>query len=65
MLFAEWSGKTVKVYNENKRIVRSLILPKEVRAVICSGEEGSGLITITMIDGKTKVYKDNGIIYRA
>lgn len=65
MLYAEWNGKTVKVYNHAKRIVRTLIMSKDVSQVICSGEEGNGLITITMIDGKTKVYKDNGIIFRA
>ena len=64
MMFAEWSGNTVKVYRQDKIILRTIRVRHDVVGVQCSGEVGNGFIAITMANGKTDVYHDNGSIYR-
>ena len=64
MMFAEWSGRIVKVYRQDRSILRTIWVRHDVVSVQCSGEIGSGFIAITMVNGKTDVYHDNGAIYR-
>ncbi|MBO5905314.1 MAG: hypothetical protein J6Q84_02715 [Kiritimatiellae bacterium] len=64
MMFAEWSGHTVKVYRLDRTIMRTIRARYDVVSVQCSGEIGNGYIAITMVNGKTDVYHDNGTIYR-
>ncbi len=64
MMFAEWSGRTVKVYRQDRSILRVLTVRDTVVGVQCTGEIGNGFIAITMANGKTDVYHDNGSIYR-
>ena len=64
MMFAEWSGNVVKVYRQDRTILRIIRARHNVVGVQCSGEVGNGFIAITMDNGKTDVYHDNGSIYR-
>ena len=65
MMYAEWSGRTVKVYRmDTKSTLRVIHARQEVVGVQCSGTIGNGFIAITMVNGKTDVYHDNGAIYR-
>ena len=64
MLFAEWSGHIVKVYQENRQILREIRARKDVRCVQCSGEGNDGVIAITLENGKTDVYRATGQIIR-
>ena len=64
MMLAEWSGHIVKVYRQDRIILREIRAAHDVVGVQCSGEVGNGYIAITMVNGKTDVYHDNGSIYR-
>lgn len=64
MLYAEWSGKMVKVYQENKQILRQIRARRDVRCVQCSGEGNDGMIAITLDNGKTDLYRATGQIVR-
>lgn len=64
MLYAEWFGKMVKVYQENKQILRQIRARRDVRCVQCSGEGNDGMIAITLDNGKTDLYRATGQIVR-
>lgn len=64
MLYAEWTGHTVKVYNQYKQIVRQINARKDVVSVQCSGDGNDGMIAITLVNGKTDLYNATGQIVR-
>ena len=61
MLYAEWSGRTVRVYDECGQLVRTLRARFEVEGVQCSGSDvNDGRVAISMENGKTDLYRANG-----
>lgn len=65
MLYAEWSGRTVHVYDENGQLVRTLHARFEVEGVQCSGSDvNDGRVAISMENGKTDLYRVNGEVIR-
>lgn len=65
MLYAEWEGKTVRIYNENRQLLRTLHARFEVAAVQCSGSDlDDGRVAISMVNGKTDLYHAYGSAIR-
>ena len=65
MLYAEWSGKQVKVYTQYKQIVRRFNVNHDVVGVQISGDSPTdALVAIAQSNGKTDVYKTSGAIVR-
>ena len=65
MLYAEWSGRTVHVYDEYGRLVRTLHARFEVDGVQCSGSDvNDGRVAISMENGKTDLCRANGEVIR-
>lgn len=65
MMFAEWSGKMVRVNRMDTRGEHRKIFARDtVVGVQCSGDTDNGFISITMANGKTDVYHASGMIYR-
>lgn len=66
MLFAEWSGNMVKVYDENRSLQRTYHVENTVVSVQCYGEKGdhNARVAITMTNGRTRLYDGNGSLIR-
>lgn len=65
MLYAEWSGNRVTVYNQFKTLVRRINVRHDVVGVQVSGDsETDAMVAITQSNGKTDLYKSSGQIVR-
>ena len=65
MLFAEWSGNRVSVYNHHKQLVRRINVRHDVIGVQISGDsETEAMVAIAQSNGKTDLYKSSGLLVR-
>ena len=65
MLYAEWSGKQVTVYNHNKQLIRRFNARYDVVGVQISGDSPTeAMVAITMSNGRTDVFKSSGQLVR-
>ena len=65
MLYAEWSGTRVKVYNQYKQIVRTINVRYDVVGVQVSGDSPTdAMVAIAMSNGRTDLYKSSGQLVR-
>lgn len=65
MLYAEWSGTRVKVYNQYKQIVRTINVRYDVVGVQVSGDSPTdAMVAIAQSNGKTDLYKSSGQLVR-
>ena len=65
MLYAEWSGTRVKVYNQYKQIVRTIHVRYDVVGVQVSGDSPTdAMVAIAQSNGKTDLYKSSGQLVR-
>ena len=66
MLFAEWFGNMVKVYDEKRSLQRTYHVEDSVVSVQCYGEKGdqNARVAITMANGRTRLYDGNGSLIR-
>ena len=65
MLYAEWSGTRVKVYNQYKQIVRTINVRYDVVGVQISGDSpADAMVAIAQSNGKTDLYKSSGQLVR-
>ena len=65
MLYAEWSGTTAKIYNQNKQLVRVLHVKDTIVGVQVSGDSTTeGTVAIAQSNGKTWLYKTSGQLIR-
>ena len=65
MLYAEWEGKTVRIYDEKRQLIRTLRARFEVAGVQCSGTNlDDGRVAISMVNGKTDLYHAYGATIR-
>lgn len=66
MLFAEWTGKRVTVYNEYKTLQRVITVTDTVVSVQCTGDkaDADARIAITMANGKTRLYNGHATLIR-
>lgn len=65
MLYAEWSGTRVKVYNQYKQIVRTINVRYDVVGVQISGDSPTdAMVAIAQSNGKTDLYKSSGQLVR-
>ena len=65
MLFAEWSGNRVSVYNHNKQFVRRINGRHDVIGVQISGDsETEAMVSIAQSNGRTDLYKSSGQLVR-
>ena len=65
MMYAEWSGRMVEVYDERKYLVRRFHARDTVVGVQVSGfSPADGQVAITMVNGKTDLYKTDGALIR-
>ena len=65
MLYAEWSGTRVKVYNQYKQIVRTINVRYDVVGVQVPGDSPTAaMVAIAQSNGKTDLYKSSGQLVR-
>ena len=65
MLYAEWSGTRVKVYNQYKQIVRTINVRYDVVGVQISGDSSTdAMVAIAQSNGKTDLYRSSGQLVR-
>ena len=65
MLYAEWSGTRVKVYNQYKQIVRTINVRYDVVGGQVSGDSPTdAMVAIAQSNGKTDLYKSSGQLVR-
>lgn len=65
MLYAEWSGTRVKVYNQYKQLVRTINVRYDVVGVQVSGDSPTdAMVAIAQSNGKTDLYKSSGQLVR-
>ena len=65
MLYAEWSGTRVKVYNQYKQLVRTINVRYDVVGVQVSGDSPTdAMVAIAQSNGKTDLYKSSGQLLR-
>lgn len=65
MLYAEWSGTRVKIYNHNKVLVRQINVKHNVVGVQISGDsETEAMVAIAQNNGRTSLYKSSGVLVR-
>ncbi len=66
-MFAEFNGKQVTLYSDARYIMRRFNVPHNVVNVQVSGRDddiSNGSIAITMDNGRTWLYKTNGVLVR-
>lgn len=63
-MFAQFKGKNVDLYNDNRSIIRRLRVANDVVNVQVNGNGLKATIAITMKNGKTVLYKANGQVIR-
>mgnify|MGYP003334155294 CR=1 FL=1 len=65
MLYAEWSGKQVTVYNHNKQLIRRFNARYDVVGVQVSGDSPTeAMVAIAMSNGRTDIFKSSGQLVR-
>ena len=65
MLYAEWSGTRVKVYNQYKQIVRTINVRYDVVGVQISGDSPTdAMVAIAQSNGRTDLYRSSGQLVR-
>lgn len=64
MLYAEWSGKQVKIYTETRQFMRMFNARSNVIGVQCSGDGNDARIAIAMDNGKTDLFTGTGQLVR-
>ena len=65
MLYAEWSGTRVKVYNQYKQIVRTINVRYDVLGVQVSGDSPTdATVAIAQSNGRTDLYRSSGQLVR-
>lgn len=65
MLYAEWSGKQVTVYNHNKQLIRRFNARYDVVGVQVSGDSPTeAMVAIAMSNGRTDLFKSSGQLVR-
>ena len=65
MLYAEWSGTRVQVYNQYKQIVRTINVRYDVVGVQISGDSPTdATVAIAQSNGKTDLYRSSGQLVR-
>lgn len=63
-MYCEWFDKTTKLYFNNHQLLRIYHTRKPVQCASVSGEGNSALVSITMNNGHTSVYKGDGTLIR-
>ena len=65
MLYAEWSGKKVAIYNHNRQLIRQFNTRYDVVGVQVSGDSPTeAMVSIAMSNGRTDLYKSSGQLMR-
>lgn len=64
-MFAQWSGKEVRIYMSDRTLVRILRVRDAVVGVQISGESRTdATVAIAMANGHTDLYRSDGTILR-
>lgn len=65
MLIARWSGRSVEVFDEHKKLIRRLTAMKNVVGVQCSGNNvEDGMVSIAEEGGRTELFRATGVLVR-
>jgi len=67
MLFAEWEGHTVKLYNQNRQHWRTIRVSHDVVGVqVSSGgsDDNDSTVAISQDNGHTSLYRATGQVIR-
>lgn len=62
--YATFKNKRVDLYNMDKSIIRRFNMRADVVNAQVTGFGQDALVAITMVNGKTEVYKSNGTLVR-
>ena len=63
-MYANFKGKTVDIFSDNKAIVRRIKVSNDIVNVQISGNGPNATVAITMKNGKTLLYMTNGQLLR-
>jgi len=67
-MYCEWNGRFVTVRETSGRLVRKFSMSRgDVQCATVSGKEpddGNGVVSITLTNGKTEVYATSGRLIR-
>lgn len=64
-MFITFKGKIADLYTDNKQIIRRFKVQHDITNAQINGTGQNALISLTMKNGKTILYKATGQIYRA
>ena len=62
--YVTFNKKSVELRNMNKTLIRKFMMKADVVNAQVSGAGKNATVAITMIDGKTYIYKSNGTLVR-
>ena len=63
-MYVNFKGKSAKLYNDNKQIVRQFRTAADIVNAQVQGSGENAIVALTMKNGKTVLYKSNGTILR-
>lgn len=63
-MMVAFKGKRCQIYNDNKQILRQINVSNEIVNAQVTGTGNAAVISITMKNGKTVLYKATGQIIR-
>lgn len=63
-MYINFKGRSAKLYNDNKQIVRQFRVAADIVNAQVSGAGENAVVALTMKNGKTVLYKSNGTIIR-
>jgi len=62
--YATFKNRRVDLYNMDKSLIRRFNMKADVVNAQVSGSGQNAVVAITMVNGKTEVYKSNGTLVR-
>lgn len=63
-MYCDWSGRCVKLHDDDRSIRRIYHVPQDIVGVQVSGEGNACRVAITMVNGHTYLYQGDGTLLR-
>ena len=63
-MFCEWNGNTTKIYSDNRSMHRAFHTRLPVRCASVTGEGNDARVSITLTNGRTELYRGDGVLIR-
>jgi hypothetical protein len=64
-MYVNFKGRSAKLYNDNKQIVRQFRVAADIVNAQVQGAGQNAVVALTMKNGKTILYRSNGSVLRS